>query len=291
VQQIGHEVQPKQAGFHHGPMVLDSGLLLQIERNWRVSVVPIAFAEYNRHAGGSVAMLFINRISSSISSSIWRPETAPRGSSRSLLRHRFQSCNTSLNAAPSNSGSGGIFGRDTQPYLQLARVLRESGDNPGARRVLVAMENSRRVRGNLRLLSLIWQWVKRVGIGYGYRPWYALLCGTGVALIGAFLFCLGFRAGAITPTDKDAFQIFEKHSVSDQHSSSLEYYPGFYSLAFSLDTFLPIINLGEKDHWRPNLNKGVLGEFLLCWLWIEIGLGWLLTTLFVAGLTPIIRSG
>jgi len=33
VQQIGKEVQPKQAEFHHGPMVLDFDLLLQIGRN------------------------------------------------------------------------------------------------------------------------------------------------------------------------------------------------------------------------------------------------------------------
>jgi len=41
-------------------------------------------------------MMFANRISSSTSCSIWLPETSPPSSSRGVLRHRFQSCNTSL---------------------------------------------------------------------------------------------------------------------------------------------------------------------------------------------------
>ena len=39
--------------------------------------------------------MFANRISSSTSCSIWPPETSPPSSSRDVLRHRFQSCNTS----------------------------------------------------------------------------------------------------------------------------------------------------------------------------------------------------
>ena len=48
-----------------------------------------------RH-GGSAPMMFANRISSSTSCSIWLPETSPPSSSRDLLGHRFQSCNTSI---------------------------------------------------------------------------------------------------------------------------------------------------------------------------------------------------
>jgi hypothetical protein len=41
-------------------------------------------------------MMFANKISSSTSCSIWLPETSPPSSSRDLLGHRFQSCNTSI---------------------------------------------------------------------------------------------------------------------------------------------------------------------------------------------------
>ena len=41
----------------------------------------------------------------------------------------------------------------------------------------------------------------------------------------------------------------------------------------------------------PNPNRGPCGRFLRVYLWVHIALGWLLTTLFVAGLTPLVRSG
>src|ERR1017187_10334489 len=41
-------------------------------------------------------MIFANKISSSTNCSIWPPETSPPSSARGLLRHHFQSCNTSV---------------------------------------------------------------------------------------------------------------------------------------------------------------------------------------------------
>src|ERR1019366_7713392 len=41
-------------------------------------------------------MMFANKISSSTSCSIWLPETSPPSSSQGVLRHRFESCNTSI---------------------------------------------------------------------------------------------------------------------------------------------------------------------------------------------------
>src|ERR1019366_5263336 len=49
--------------------------------------------------GGSATLMFANKISSSTSCSIWVPETSPPSSSRGVLRHRFESCNTSLRTA------------------------------------------------------------------------------------------------------------------------------------------------------------------------------------------------
>ena len=96
----------------------------------------------------------------------------------------------------------------------------------------------------------------------------------------------------MTPTDKEAYQIFETHLPKEGcHGDPPPYYKEFSPVVYSLDNFLPIINLGEKDHWMPNPHEGGLGGFLRVYLWIHIALGWLLTTLFVAGLTPIVRSG
>lgn len=179
-----------------------------------------------------------------------------------------------------------------QPYQQLAKVLREAGENVGARRVLIGMENSRRKHGNLNLLSWLWLWVLRLTIAYGYRPWLALCWGVGIVTLGFFLFGHGYYEGAITPSDKDAFSTFEVHHPKLHHGYPPPYYPRFSPLVYSLDTFLPIISFGQKDHWMPNPNTGGWGYWLRAYQWIfHVGLGWVLTTLFVAGLTPIVRSG
>ncbi len=179
-----------------------------------------------------------------------------------------------------------------QPYQQLAKVLREAGDNVGARRVLIAMENSRHDYGKLGALARPWHWVLWATIGYGYRPWLALCWGIGIVMFGFLLFGLGYYEGAITPSDKDAYCTFAAHDTNLHHGNPPPYYPRFSPLVYSLDTFLPIISFGQKDHWMPNPNTGRWGYWLRVYQWIfHVGLGWVLTTLFVAGLTPIVRSG
>jgi hypothetical protein len=141
-----------------------------------------------------------------------------------------------------------------QPYQQLDKVLREAGDNVGARRVLVAMENSRHKYGKLVGFARPWHWLLWATIGYGYRPWYALCWGIGIVAIASVFFSFGFDDGAITPTDKDAYRVFETHYPKEWHS--IAYYPEFYAPIYALDTFLPIINFGQKDHWMPNPHYG-----------------------------------
>ena len=77
----------------------------------------------------------------------------------------------------------------------------------------------------------------------------------------------------------------------------------FCPWVYSLDTFLPIVDLHQEGRWLPNRGGGDLvtafcpdryvgitwGELLYMWFWLEILLGWLLTTLALAGLTGLIR--
>ncbi len=188
-----------------------------------------------------------------------------------------------------------------QPHQQLAKALREIGDNAGAKRVLIDMEDSRRKFGNLSFLSWIWRWLLKVVIGYGYRPAYALGWALLFIAIGSGLFW--YNADLITPTDRVA-----QFSASQFDAMARADYPAFSPVVYSLDAFLPIVSLGQKDRWAPNAYRGrvvhvplwlpfrvdewlTTGWLLRLYLWVDIGLGWLLTTLFVAGLTPIVRSG
>ena len=102
-----------------------------------------------------------------------------------------------------------------QPYRQLSKVLRESGDDQGARRVLYGMEKLRqrqqfritRVRlrnGTLSQRSRLigwtryalahaWGWVLKATIGYGFRLERALYCILVLAILGAVIFHRGYR--------------------------------------------------------------------------------------------------
>jgi len=190
-----------------------------------------------------------------------------------------------------------------QPYRQLAKVLSEAGDDSGARRVLIAMENSRLKDGKLSWWSQAWAWALRVTIGYGYQPfragwWVALF-----VLIGFFLFSWGQDAGVLT-------------QIPDQDAAAYQPFNGFI---YSLETFLPLVDLQFAKHWLPVAQlhpRGTVdvfkplsryrlfrwlpnwehqfgsnfGEHLRWYFWLHILLGWLFTTMFVAGVTGLVRK-
>ncbi len=198
-----------------------------------------------------------------------------------------------------------------QPYQQLAKVLRETGDVRGARWVLFTMEQQRRLRQNLSIFGRVWSWVLRVAIGYGQMPWRALGWLTVLTLVGSVFFGCGYLGGALFPSDKEAFRIFEQ-----QHYPP-NYYVPFNPVVYSFEHSFPFANFGVKEHWAPapiatraipQVNKRWLvwlrdeaiggchpfrfqaSWVMRLWLWFQVVAGWILATLFVAGLTGVVKS-
>lgn len=71
-----------------------------------------------------------------------------------------------------------------QPYRQLATILRESGHAGKADRILYAMRDHQRTHAETpafqkATLTLSWAF-----LGYGYRPWQAVVCFAALVLIG-----------------------------------------------------------------------------------------------------------
>ena len=58
----------------------------------------------------------------------------------------------------------------------------------------------------------------------------------------------------------------------------------FDAFVYSLDTFLPIVNLHQEEHWLPDATSS-WGKALRAYLWFHILMGWALTTLGIAGAT------
>ena len=192
----------------------------------------------------------------------------------------------------------------TQPYEQLAKMLRESGDDAGAKDILIAKNKDKVAR--TKITRSQWFWYRLLGprIGYGHRPSLALPWAIGFILIGWFLFAIGYYGGLITPPSDSAYTTTESLPVPDQGDESRwisTTYPVFNSLVYSIDVFIPLVDFHQTKYWLPNANRGDrvipngpwplhTGGLLLFWFWAETVLGWVLSTLFVVGLTGLIRT-
>jgi hypothetical protein len=184
----------------------------------------------------------------------------------------------------------------SQPFEQLAGVLRKMGLEEDAPRVMIAKneEHARYVQWRLE-----WLWYGLFGhlIGYGYSPWNAFGISLIVIVIGRWLFRRGYRRGLVTPTGGAKYTI-EKDGA---HPSSDDY-PKFNAFVYSLETFVPIVKLGIGEHWTPNANARAsanedrlrfppkTGGWLRGYLWFHIIAGWVLTTLWVGGLTGLVKT-
>jgi hypothetical protein len=193
-----------------------------------------------------------------------------------------------------------------QPYRQLAKVLRDSGSEPGARRVLFEMEDrSRREQPERPWFWRCWDWMFKLTVGYGYKSEWALVWLAALILVGSMFLGLGYLGGVMTPSDKDAYAAFAQQGYTPA------YYTAFNPLVYSVEHSFPLISLGIKDRWQPGpggaavqpvvnckllrrmrdhgLRIGSPG-FLRVWIWMQTIAGWVLATLFVAGLTGIVKS-
>jgi hypothetical protein len=174
-----------------------------------------------------------------------------------------------------------------KPYRQLAKVLRETGDDSGARRVLFEMECRRRQAGGRSWYARLWGWGLKWTIGYGFYPWRALGWLVLLTVVGWGLFRHGYLSGAMAPTDKDAYCFFRDQGWPP------DYYQRFTASVYSLENSLPFVSLGQKDHWTPDPNprgSRPMPGFLRWFRWVQVLLGWLLATLFVVGVTGVVRK-
>ena len=160
----------------------------------------------------------------------------------------------------------------TQPYRQLARVLQDSGNAKGAREVLIAMER--------KLSSQEWsRWLKAL-IGYGYKPVNAVWLLLALWFIGAFLCSQSYQARMMVPADKDVYVMFKAGKAPPA------YYSQFQPVVLSLENTFPVIKLGQVERWQADSQSAIRW-----FIWVQILLGWLFATLFVAAVSGIVQHG
>ena len=160
----------------------------------------------------------------------------------------------------------------TQPYEQLAKVLREEGDEAGARTVLIKMNVDQFWEGKLGFWQCCKSAILWAMIGYGYAPWRALWWIGGLLVLGFLRFRRGIRQGWIIST--------EEHP---------ERYKPFSPLIYSLETLLPLVDLYQSKHWIPDANTPG-GRNLRRYLWFHTLAGWFFASMLIAGVTGLVQK-
>ena len=205
------------------------------------------------------------------------------------------------------------------PYENLIRVLRMSGDDDGANRVALEKRRarSRHVVANTnsllpRFARRLWSYFLDITIGHGYQAWRG-----GVALV-LFLF-IGWLVfwfmgptssgghGIVKPSIAVAFMEDLNRRVDErplwwkdtpphhgiQYSLPPEY-PPFSPFWYSLDTLLPLVDIGQASAWAPSpIHPSITGDLsgwaVTIYLYIHIIAGWVLSTLTLVALSGVIR--
>jgi hypothetical protein len=186
-----------------------------------------------------------------------------------------------------------------QPYRQLAKILSEMGRDDGATQVRIAKEIAQRRLGHESLPQRAWSLMLQYTIGFGYVPLRALWWIAGFVGVGAILFGWGYQMRIITPTEEAAYREFVATGEAPPH------YPVFNPVVYSLENFLPVVELHQDKYWRPNPRHSVRGKttrsgeprdpssipsrVLRWYLWLHILAGWTITPLLFAGLSGLVR--
>lgn len=185
------------------------------------------------------------------------------------------------------------LGRNFKPYPfeQLSKVLKQMGHESEARVILI--EKQRYLRESGRIGGLFAKLIhKLLGalVGYGYRPLKALIAASIVVTAGWVFFQVGHDHGYIAPT-KTRMVLSTPITDYDPSVSLPSLYPAFDALAYSIDSFLPVLDLQQETYWVPRQinSSGEKDNFYRIYYWIHTMLGWLITTIAIAGFTGLIK--
>ncbi|WP_267213366.1 hypothetical protein [Chelatococcus asaccharovorans] len=211
-----------------------------------------------------------------------------------------------------------------QPYEQLASVFREMGHGEDARAVLVVKERlqrrARRQRAHnpaLRALLGATDGILGITLAYGRQPLLAFVWLLLFWALGVGVFTYAEHRGAIMPNSavvlrspewtlcgvarteqRSLLATQQTQGLAEPGQSQLacfrqrweaSSYPDFNPSMYSLDTLLPVLDMGQKAFWRPNpLVPG--GGIAINYFYFQSIIGWALSLLAVAGFSGLVKS-
>lgn len=211
-----------------------------------------------------------------------------------------------------------------QPYEQLAAVFREMGHGEDSRAVLVVKERlqrkARRKRASnpvLRGLLTAADGVLGITLAYGRQPLLAFVWLIFFWFLGVAIFGYAEHRGAVMPNSavvlrapewtlcgiekaeqRSVFATPQTNGLAEPGQTQLDCfrqrweassYPAFSPWMYSLDTLLPVLDMGQRTFWRPNPSKPG-GRIAINYFYFQSIVGWALSLLAVAGFSGLVKS-
>ena len=165
-----------------------------------------------------------------------------------------------------------------QPYEQLAKVLRAMGHENDARDIYIAKQEALRKNVDISPRKRFWYWFLFHTIEHGWKvskviKWYVLP----TIVFGSIVF---FFADYLELMVQSKATFFSKPKTE---------YPGFNAIIYSLDSFVPFLNLHQEDYFSIHPHS-FLQKFFKLYLWAHIIAGWVFSTLAAVALSGLKRK-
>jgi hypothetical protein len=157
-----------------------------------------------------------------------------------------------------------------QPYAQFAALLERQGHTADSVQTLIRGVEDQRSRTRTAWTSKLWTLVSRLTVGHGYRPQRSLAWITAFVVLGVVVFGKAKAEGLLVPERPPEVTTFS-------------------AIAYSIDTFLPIIDLRQEKYWIAS-GVGLRGTLVQVYSWVHAACGWALSTLAVAAFSGILKK-
>jgi uncharacterized protein YjbI with pentapeptide repeats len=212
-----------------------------------------------------------------------------------------------------------------QPYEQLAGVFREMGHLEDARAVLIVKERLQRRARRTREKNPLWRMMLAmsdgflsVTVAYGRQPllafaWLVLFWLVGVGVFGAAESRGAFKPNSSVVLRAPEWTLCAAPATEQRPVGSppqpmqgrakpgqtqldcfraqweASSYPAFSPWIYSLDTLLPVLDIGQRSFWRPDPAQPG-GRRALFYYYFQSIVGWALSLLAVAGFSGLVKS-
>jgi hypothetical protein len=197
-----------------------------------------------------------------------------------------------------------------QPYVQLADTYRRAGFEGAASTVLVRLERNRTRYSDLSIFRQLARWTLDIFLRYGHSPFRPLFYVLGVAVLSMAIFQKSFETCAfVYAKDMSPPAMCSPRPGAGAQVTQL---PAFNPLMYAIDTLVPIVDFNQKKSWvlertsapPPQSTKGPTIEDAFWDAWhnqpkffsvstliiFNTFFGWMMTTLFAAGVTGLTRT-